>query len=109
MITPTLLFVVGRHTALRRAITARRSGGRLPRRRIMALAVWSMNQLLAFTGPVRLGLDILLGMIVYIGTLMALWNISGRPLSAERDVISLIEYAQAFLGTIRARVLKMAQ
>jgi lipopolysaccharide exporter len=74
----------------------------------MALAVLSMNQFLTI-GPVRLGLDIALGGVVYLGTLMALWNISGRPLSAERDVISLIERGQAMLGIIRARVLKTAR
>ena len=53
---------------------------------VMGLAVLSLNQILAFTGSVRLGLDIVIGSVVYIGTLKALWNISGRPLSAEPDV-----------------------
>jgi lipopolysaccharide exporter len=76
---------------------------------VMALAVLSMNQVLTFTGPVRLGLDIVLGVVVYVGILMALWNISGRPVSAERDVIALIERGQTMLGLIRARVLKAAR
>ena len=76
---------------------------------VMALAVLSMNQVLTFTGPVRLGLDIVLGVVAYVGMLMALWNISGRPLSAERDVIALIERGRAMLGIIRARVLKTAR
>jgi O-antigen/teichoic acid export membrane protein len=109
MITPTLLIVVGRHTGIR----PRDYGAALWRPfaagGVMALAVWSLNQVLGFAGPVRLGLDILLGMIVYVGTLMALWNASGRPVCAERDVIALIEHAQVLLGTIRARVLKTAQ
>ena len=33
---------------------------------VMALAVWSMNQILPFTGPIRLGLDVVLGAIVYV-------------------------------------------
>lgn len=75
---------------------------------VMAGVVLSINQVLAFTGLVRLGLDIVLGGVVYVGMLMALWNISGRPLSAERDVIALIERGQAMLAIIRARVLKTA-
>lgn len=74
----------------------------------MAVAVLSMNQVLAFTGLGRLGLDIVLGGVVYVGTLMALWNMSGRPLSAERDLIALAERGQAMVATIRARVLKTA-
>jgi hypothetical protein len=76
---------------------------------VMALAVWSINQDLAFTGPARLGLDIFLGIIAYVGTLMALWAISGRPPSAERDVIALVDRGQAMLGTIRARAPRTAQ
>lgn len=75
---------------------------------VMVLAVLSLNEVLTFTGLVRLGLDVVLGGIVYVGTLMALWTMSGRPLSAERDVIALIERGQAVLAIIRARVLKTA-
>jgi O-antigen/teichoic acid export membrane protein len=109
ILIPPVLFVAGRRTGVTlRDYSAAfwrpfAAGG------VMALAVWSMNQILAFTGPVRLGLDIVLGGIVYFGTLLALWNICGRPLSAERDVIALIERGQTMLGTIRARVLKTAQ
>lgn len=76
---------------------------------VMVLAVLSVNRVLAVTGPVRLGLDVVLGGVVYVGMLMALWNISGRPLSAERDVIALIERVQGMLAIIRARVLKTAR
>ena len=108
-ITPTLHMVVGRHTGIR----LREFGATLWRPfaagAVMALVVWSINQVLPFTGPVRLGLDIVLGAIVYVGTLLALWNISGRPSSAERDVIALVERGRAVLGTIRARVLRTAR
>jgi Polysaccharide biosynthesis C-terminal domain len=90
ILIPFVLFVAGRRTG----VTPRDYGAAFWRPfaagGVMALAVWSMNQVLAFTGPVRLGLDIVLGGIVYFGTLLALWNMSGRPLSAERDVIALI-------------------
>lgn len=109
ILIPSLLFFAGRHAG----VTPRDYGAAFWRPfaagGVMALAVWSINQVLAFTGPVRLGLDIVLGGIVYFGTLLALWNTSGRPLSAERDVIALIARGQAMLGTIRARVLNTAQ
>jgi lipopolysaccharide exporter len=109
LLIPPLLIVAGRRTGITpRDYSAAfwrpfAAGG------VMALAVWSMNQVLAFAGPVRLGLDIVLGGIVYFGTLLALWNLSGRPLSAERDVFALIERGQAMLGTIRARAPNTAQ
>jgi O-antigen/teichoic acid export membrane protein len=109
LLIPPLLIVAGRRTGVTvpeyAAVFWRpfAAGG------MMVLAVWSMNQALGFAGPERLGLDIALGAIVYIGTLMMLWWVSGRPLSAERDVIALIERGRALLGIIRARVLKTAQ
>lgn len=109
ILVPPLLLVAGRLIG----VTLRDYGGACWRPftagGVMALAVWSMNLSLAFTGPVRLGLDIVLGAGVYVGTLLALWTMSGRPVSAERDVISLVERGWAMLGTIRARVLKTAQ
>jgi lipopolysaccharide exporter len=109
LLIPPLLIVAGKRTG----VTVRDYGAAFWRPiaagGVMALAVWSMNQGLAFTGPVRLGLDIVLGGVVYLGTLLALWNISGRPLSAERDLIALIERWQAMLRTIRARAPNTAQ
>jgi O-antigen/teichoic acid export membrane protein len=106
---PPLLFVSGRLVD----VTPRDYGAvvwrPLAAGGVMALAVWSMNQLLAFTGPVRLALDIALGGVVFVGTLLTLWNLSGRPVAAESDVITLIERGLATLSTIRARVLRTAQ
>ena len=75
----------------------------------MALVVLSLNQALEFPGIVRLGLDVALGGVVYVGTLMALWNLSGRPTTAERDVVTLINHGLSMLGAIRARVLNAVQ
>ena len=108
-LTLPVLFVAGRCIGIRLRDQAAAFWRPLSAGGAMALAVWSINQILAVAGPVRLGLDIGVGVIVYVGTLLALWNISGRPLSAERDVITLIESAQAMLSAIRARVLKTAQ
>jgi O-antigen/teichoic acid export membrane protein len=106
---PPVLFVVGQRTGVTRRDYGAAFWRPFAAGALMVLAVWSMNQVLAFTGAVRLGLDIVVGGTVYVGTLLALWNISGRPLSAERDVIALIESGLAMLGTIRARVLKTVQ
>jgi len=109
VLIPPLLFVVGRRcdvtignyfAAFWRAFAA---GG------VMAVVVLSLNQALGFSGPARLGLDVVVGAIAYIGTLLALWNISGRPQTAERDVITLINHGLAMLGAIRARVLNAVQ
>ena len=109
LLIPPILIVVGRYIG----VTMRDYGTAFWRPfaagSVMVLAVWSVNQVLGFAGPVRLGLDIALGGIVYVGTLLTLWNISGRPLSAERDVVALIERGQAILVTIRGRVLKAVQ
>jgi hypothetical protein len=76
----------------------------------MALVVLSLNQALEFSGIVRLGLDATLGGVLYVGTLMALWNLSGRPTAAaERDVVTLINHSLSMLGAIRARVLNAVQ
>ena len=109
LLLPPVLIAAGRHSGVMmtdyasifwRPFTA---GG------TMVLAVWSLNQVLGISGSVRLGLDITAGVIVYVTTLMALWNISGRPLSAERDVSTLIRRAQIMFGAIRGRVLDTAQ
>jgi O-antigen/teichoic acid export membrane protein len=110
LLIPPLLAVVGRHcgvtprdyySAFWRPFAA---GG------VMALVVLSLNQALEFSGIVRLGLDATLGGVLYVGTLMALWNLSGRPTAAaERDVVTLINHSLSMLGAIRARVLNAVQ
>ena len=109
VMTPALHIVVERHTGIKLRKSSATLWRPLAAGAVMALAVLSMNQVLPFTGPGRLGLDIVIGGIVYVGTLLALWNMSGRPSSAERDVITLIGRGQAMLGTIRSRILKAAQ
>ena len=53
---------------------------------VMGGIVWAINTGLAFRGPPRLVLDIVIGAIVYGAALMALWAASGRPLGFERKV-----------------------
>jgi len=108
VLVPSLLIVTGRRTG----VTWRDYASALWRPFMagvaMVLVVWPLNEILP-GGPVRLVLDMVLGTLVYTGTLMALWNLSGRPVSAERDLLSLLERGQIMFGTIRARVLKAAQ
>jgi lipopolysaccharide exporter len=55
----------------------------------MALAIWSLNQVLPFSGAPRLALDVAAGAASYIATLLLLWDMSGRPLSAEQDILTI--------------------
>jgi len=64
----------------------------------MALAVWGVNQLIAFSGIGRLTLDVIVGAIAYPAVLIALWHLSGRPDTAERDAIGM---AMQRLGLVR--------
>lgn len=106
---PLLLIVVSRNTgvrlreqlaALARPIAA---GG------LLALALWALNTALPFEGAMRLGLDIIVGIFVYVGSLLALWTLSGRPASAEHDLIGFLKMAQTKFLAIRARGLDAAQ
>jgi O-antigen/teichoic acid export membrane protein len=109
IVVPTLLLVVGRCIG----ITPRDYGAALWRPfvagSVMVLVVCATNGFVPFTGPARLGIDVSLGAASYVGTLLALWHVCGRPRSAERDVIAVLERGQLLLGTIRARVLKTVQ
>ncbi len=109
LLIPTLLIVAGRYTAVSARDYAAAFWRPFTAGCAMGLVVWLLNEALGFAGPVRLALDILVGAATYVGTLMALWIASGRPMSVERDIISLLERGQAMFGTIRARVLKTAQ
>jgi PST family polysaccharide transporter len=61
----------------------------------MALAIWTLNKMLPFHGAARLGLDMLAGTISYIAAVLALWELSGRPESAEQDILTLISKVQS--------------
>ena len=51
---------------------------------VMAVAVLALNAELAFRGPPRLFLDMVLGAVTYGATLMVLWTLAGRPGGPER-------------------------
>jgi O-antigen/teichoic acid export membrane protein len=69
---------------------------------LMALAVSSCNALVPFTGPLRLALDILVGATSYAASLLALWEISGHPPTAERDIIGIFDRIQSKFGRAHA-------
>jgi MFS-type transporter involved in bile tolerance (Atg22 family) len=70
---------------------------------VMASAVLALNQVLDINGPVRLGLDVFAGAAIYVVSLVLLWNASGRPVSAEQDLVALLAHGWNGLQTIRAR------
>jgi O-antigen/teichoic acid export membrane protein len=109
LVIPTLLVVAGRSIGLgvRDHVRAmwRASAGAA----VMAGVVLLMNQTLQISGPVRLGLDVIIGVAVYVGTLLALWNASGRPVSAEQDVLILVRRGWKALDAIRARAPNMVR
>jgi lipopolysaccharide exporter len=50
---------------------------------MMALVVGGANMVIPFHGPPRLAIDITLGGLVFISSLMALWHLRGRPSGPE--------------------------
>jgi O-antigen/teichoic acid export membrane protein len=66
----------------------------------MALAIWALNEILPFHGVARLGLDMLVGTVSYIAAVLALWELSGRPESAEQDILTLISKVQSRIARI---------
>jgi O-antigen/teichoic acid export membrane protein len=55
----------------------------------MALAIFGFDAVLPFAGAGRLALDVIVGAATYVGTVLALWQISGRPEGAEADILTL--------------------
>jgi O-antigen/teichoic acid export membrane protein len=109
LVIPTLLVVAGRSigVGVRDHVGAmwRATAGAA----VMAGAVLLLNQTIQINGPVRLGLDVIIGAAVYLGTLLVLWNVSGRPVSAEQDVLILLSRGWKALDAIRARAPNMVR
>jgi O-antigen/teichoic acid export membrane protein len=88
---PSLFFTVGRHANVSKNDYFLTLWRPFVAAAAMALAVWSVNQVIPFTGNLRLVLDIVLGAAAYAGVISALWRLSGCPDSAERDALTIIE------------------
>ena len=53
----------------------------------MAAVVLGINSVISFTGNPRLLLDVAAGAFTYVGTLMILWNVVGRPNGPEAEFL----------------------
>jgi len=71
----------------------------------MAAAIWTLNRVLPFQGAPRLVLDVLAGAATYVAVVLGLWDLSGRPKSAEQDILTILSKVQTKL----ARFGKLAQ
>jgi len=109
LLVPPLLFVAGRRIGITARVYASVCWRPFAAASIMAAAVWLLNLGLPIGGTVRLGLDVFVGAMFYGGTLFVLWAASGRPSTAERDLLGLLVGIWARFSTIRARVLEMAR
>jgi len=64
----------------------------------MAVIVLSANTMISFTGPLRLAIDVALGAASYTTTIMALWNLVGRPQGPESAFMNRVSSGWALLG-----------
>jgi hypothetical protein len=64
----------------------------------MAAVVLSANTMSPFTGPLRLIIDVALGAASYTATIMALWNLVGRPQGPESAFMNRVNSGLAHLG-----------
>ena len=69
---------------------------------VMAAAVSEMNLLIPFSGNLRLAADVSAGATVYVGALMVLWHLSGRPAGPEDQ---LRRAGSRFLSPLQRRLL----
>jgi hypothetical protein len=74
----------------------------------MALAIYAVNAVLPFAGAGRLVLDVLIGAVTYVGSVLALWQFSGRPEGAEADILTLWRRTHGRLMALRVRSLPQA-
>jgi|ERR1051326_4288375 O-antigen/teichoic acid export membrane protein len=98
VITPTLFFALSRVFGF----TARDIGVTIWRPMVagltMSAVVLSANTMIPFTGPLRLVIDVALGAVSYTATIMALWNLVGRPQGPERAFMNRVSSSLALLG-----------
>ena len=71
---------------------------------VMAVVVGVLNAHFAMTSIVRLPLDMMLGAASFGAALLGLWNLSGCPASADRDLIGLVKSGWMRADAILTRV-----
>ena len=66
---------------------------------VMVAAVLSTNAAISFTGPARLFLDAGVGAAVYVGSIMVLWHLIGRPEGPERALWNRVNSGLVLAGS----------
>jgi O-antigen/teichoic acid export membrane protein len=90
LLIPTVFLTVGRRVSVTAGDYASVLWRPFMAAGAMALAVLAINSVLAVSSVLRLGIDVLVGAAAYGAALLMLWILSGRPETAERDVITLV-------------------
>src|SRR5262249_21730220 len=85
-VTPTLFFALMEAFDLSAWDFARAFGRPLLAGSIMAAAVLAVNAQITFTGNPRLFLDMAVGAMTYVSTLMIIWALIGKPQGPEREL-----------------------
>lgn len=63
---------------------------------IMALIVKSIDYVFLLDGMAKLAIDVLTGALSYVGSLLILWTLSGRPQTPEKDIVNLLDTKKIF-------------
>ncbi|WP_325455122.1 lipopolysaccharide biosynthesis protein [Hyphomicrobium sp.] len=87
---PTLFIAAGRHINVSLGDYINVFWRPLLAAAIMALAVEYLRMLLAGPDFLRLIASVSTGALVYTGTLLLLWRLSGRPASPEQDLLGIV-------------------
>jgi hypothetical protein len=104
---PTLFFAVGRTVGVSPRDYASVLWRPLIASGLMAPVIWLANSVLPLPQVVRLGVDVGLGSVTFAGCLIFLWLLSGRPDSAEKDLLAFLR--QRLAKTSRGGVVPLAQ
>jgi O-antigen/teichoic acid export membrane protein len=103
LFVPALLMVIGRYTGVAFKPYAEVLWRPFAAGLVLALVVSGLNSMVPIVGVSRLVFDVAAGIGSYGGTLLGLWYLSGRPASAERDLIDLLAEGWRRAESIRAR------
>jgi lipopolysaccharide exporter len=108
LFVPPLLFNAGRRLSLEKIDYVSAIWRPIVAGAVMALTLSLFNATFAIAGLIRLGANVAMGATVFLSALLILWKLSGKPLSAESDIVALYrEFIRDKL--IPNRVSKMGQ
>ena len=83
VITPTLFLALGRAFGFSAGDIVMTLWRPIVAALVMAAVVLSVNAAISFSGPPRLFIDVVMGATAYVGAIMALWLVVGRPEGPE--------------------------